>query len=252
MTMHTAITVLLVLADLGTLVWLLARYLFWLPGRDRRWPRILMLHRVAPEPGSGMNMPPPRFEALLRLLRDSGYHFVTMSELLANPEQPRLLALTFDDGFADNYQHAFPLLRRYGAKATIYLATEIEGIERLTPAQIQEMAASGLVEFGAHTLHHVNLTTLDAAAAEQEIRESRSQVEALAGSCATFAYPFGRFAPEHEAMVRAAGYSAAVSTRKTIEPLRADNRYRLPRISTSGDMDLLQVRIALAKGRFRL
>ena len=244
--------VLLVLLVLTVFLLLAARYLFWLPGRNRRWPRILMLHRVAPEPGSGMNMPPARFEALLQLLSGMGYRFVTISELLAAPEQAGLLALTFDDGFADNYSHAFPLLKQYGAKATIYLATEIEGIERLTPTQIREMVDSGLVEFGAHTLHHVNLTQLDAAEAEREIVESRRQVTALAGACASFAYPFGRFAPEHEAMVQAAGYAAAVSTRKTIEPLRADNRFRLPRISTSGDMDSLQMRIALAKGRFRL
>jgi len=250
--MPIVLSLLVAVALVALLLWLLGRYLFWLPGRDRRWPRILMLHRVAPEPGSGMNMPPGRFEALLRLLGDSGYRFVTLSELLAAPAAAGQVALTFDDGFADNYHYAFPLLKQYGAKATIYLATEIEGIERLSPAQIREMAASGLVEFGAHTLHHVNLTTLDAAAAEREIRESRRQVEALAGSCASFAYPFGRFAPEHEAMVRAAGYESAVSTRKTIEPLGEANRYRLPRISTSGDMDLLQMRIALAKGRFRL
>lgn len=243
------IVALILLAALGVA---LSRYLIWLPGKDSRWPRILMLHRVAPEPGSGMNMPPERFELLLRLLSVRGYRFVTMTELLQAADKTRLVALTFDDGFSDNFTFAFPLLQKYQAKATIYLAPDISGISRLTSDQIKAMAESGLVEFGAHTLHHVNLTTVPLSVAEAEINGSRERVMALAGSCATFAYPFGRFLPEHESLVRAAGYDAAVSTRKSIEPVSASNLFHLPRISMSGLMDVWQMRIALAKGRFRL
>lgn len=235
---------------LPPLLWLLGRYTFWLPPRDARWPRIVMLHRVtAAAPASGMNMPPARFERLLALLQRQGFRFVTVSELAQAAD--RCVALTFDDGFADNYHEAFPLLKKYAARATIYLASEIGDIEALTPAQIAEMHASGLVEFGAHTLHHVNLTRLSATEAAAEIAGSKKRVTELAGECRSFAYPFGRFSAEHEAMVKAAGFDSAVSTRKAVEPFTTENRFRLPRISTHGAMDMLQMRIALARGRYR-
>ena len=73
----------------------------------------------------------------------------------------------------------------------------------------------------------------------------------LAGECRSFAYPFGRFSAEHERMVRDAGFATAVSTRKAIEPFSTGNRFRLPRISSHGAMDVVQMRIALARGRYR-
>lgn len=251
--MPTVLLVLIVLLVLAALLFLLGRYAIWLPSRPAQWPRLIMLHRVTPDAeASGMNMPPARFEQLLQLLKERGLRFVTVSELVAVEDPAGLVALTFDDGFADNYQHAFPLLKQYEAKATIYLAPDIANIEKLSPAQISEMVRSGLVEFGAHTLHHVNLTTLPAEEAVREIRDSKARVAELAGACRSFAYPFGRFNETHEAMVQAAGYESAVSTRKAIEPLSAANRFRLPRISTNGVMDGVQMRIALAKGRYRI
>lgn len=235
------------------ILFLLGRYAIWLPSRPRDWPRLMMLHQISPElPPSGMNMPPARFEQLLQLLVKRGYRLLTVSELMDAADQKRCLALTFDDGFADNYEHAFPLLKQYGAKATIYLAPDIEGIRKLTAAQVKEMAESGLVEFGAHTLHHVNLTTLSAEQALAEMTGSRTRVAELAGSCRSFAYPFGRFHAEHEAMAKAAGFDSAVSTRKAVEQIGEHNRFRLPRISTNGVMDAVQMRIALAKGRYRV
>lgn len=233
---------------------LLGRYTFWLPSRPRHWPRLIMLHQVtSADPASGMNTPPARFEALLQRLQRQGYRFLTVSELVdAQPLREKHVALTFDDGFADNHEQMFPLLRRYGARATIYLATGIDGIARLSPAQIREMRDSGLVEFGAHTVHHVNLLTLDDAAAREEITRSREEVIALAGSCRSFAYPYGRFDARHEAMVREAGFDSAVTTKKRIARLTPETRWLIPRISSHGEMNALQWRIALAKGRWRL
>ena len=198
-----------------------------------------------------MNMPPVRFERLLQLLQQKKLHFVTVAELINSPK-PRSVALTFDDGFADNYHYAFPLLKKYNAKATIYLTPDIDGIDKLTDAQIREMSQSGLVEFGAHTLHHVNLLKVDDHEAMQEIRGSKERVESLTGKCVSFAYPYGRFDERHQVMVEAAGFSSAVSTRKRVELPSLANYFNLPRISTNGTMSVFQMRIALAKGRFRL
>jgi peptidoglycan/xylan/chitin deacetylase (PgdA/CDA1 family) len=231
----------------------LGRYAIWLPSRPKHWPRLIMLHQVDPSlPPSGMNMSPARFEQLLQLLQSRRYRLMTVSELVDAENQDNAVALTFDDGFADNYQYAFPLLKKYQAKATIYLATDIEGIKKLSEAQIQEMMASGLIEFGAHTLHHVNLTTLSTEDARRELEGSRQRVIELTGQCRSFAYPFGRFYAEHQKMAKQAGFDSAVSTRKQVEKVSVDNRFNLPRISTNGVMDGVQMRIALAKGRYRV
>ena len=114
------------------------------------------------------------------------------------------------------------------------------------------MAASGLVEFGAHTQHHVNLLKLSDADAYQEMQNSKMDVEALVGKCPSFAYPFGRFNVQHEQMAKDIGFINAVSTRKKIESYSDANQYNLPRVSTHGAMNALQMRIALAKGRYKL
>jgi len=212
-----------------------------------------MLHQVTPNvEASGMNMPPQKFEQLLQHLQKKGSVFCFVSELAQYQDQPNVVALSFDDGFLDNYQYAYPLLKKYNAKATIYLATKIDGIETLTFEQIQEMYNSGLIEFGAHTQHHVNLLKLSDEDAYREIQASKVDVEALVGKCPSFAYPFGRFNHKHQQMVKEIGFVNAVSTRKKIEAYNATNQFNLPRVSTHGAMNALQMRIALAKGRYKL
>lgn len=241
------------LVILAGILYLLGNYTFWLPYRAKHLPRIVMLHQVNPHvEASGMNMPPEKFEQFLQLLvkRNSTFSFV--ADLDQHVNQPHVVALSFDDGFLDNYQYAYPLLKKYNAKATIYLATHIEGIETLQPKHIQEMLASGLIQFGAHTQHHVNLLKLEDAVAFNEIQQSKQDVERLAGTCYSFAYPFGRFDARHEDMVEQLGFVNAVSTRKKIEKISNSNRFSIPRVSTHGKMNRMQMQIALAKGRYKL
>ncbi|WP_200482543.1 MULTISPECIES: polysaccharide deacetylase family protein [unclassified Acinetobacter] len=245
--------IVLVLVFLAGLLYLLGNYTFWLPFRSNKLPRIVMLHQVTPRlNASGMNMPPEKFEQLLRLLVSKKSRFCFVSELEQYREQSNVVAISFDDGFMDNYIYAYPLLKKYNAKATIYLATQIEGIEKLSHVQIQEMASSGLVEFGAHTQHHVNLLKLDDQAAYGEMQKSKQDVEQIVGKCPSFAYPFGRFNEKHQQMAREIGFKNAVSTRKKIEAYDVQHPFNIPRVSTHGAMNTLQMRIALAKGRYKL
>lgn len=231
----------------------LARYHFWRPVKPRDRPRVLMYHSVGDGPATGMNVPPVTFARQLALLQRRGYHTCTMSELVARtgPCERPTVALTFDDGFANNYDEVFPLLQKYQSKATIYIAPHIEGIPQLTPAQIAEMAASGVIEFGAHTLTHIGLLRTSDDIAEAEIVGSKRAVEQLTGQpCLSFSYPYGRYSPTHVSMVQAAGFTSAVSVRKAIEPL--DNLFEIPRIGIHGRADLLQFHIALTRGKYRL
>ncbi|MFV5453750.1 polysaccharide deacetylase family protein [Acinetobacter towneri] len=237
----------------AAILYLLGNYTFWLPLRSAKLPRIVMLHQVTPHAeASGMNMPPAKFEQLLQYLVKKQAVFCFVSELDQYEGQSNVFALSFDDGFQDNYQYAFPLLKKYNAKATIYLATQIEGIEKLNTAQIQEMSASGLIEFGAHTQHHVNLLKLSDEEAFTEMQASKKDVEVLVGKCPSFAYPFGRFNDKHQQMAKKIGFKNAVSTRKKVEAYTEINQFNIPRVSTHGAMNALQMRIALAKGRYKL
>ena len=238
---------------LAAMLYLLGNYTFWLPFRGAKLPRIVMLHQVTPhEAASGMNMPPQKFEQLLQYLAKKETHFCFVSELDQYRGQKNVVALSFDDGFLDNYQYAYPLIKKYKAKATIYLATQIEGIDKLNAQQIHEMSDSGVIEFGAHTQHHVNLLKLDDEEAYQEIQNSKLDVEALVGRCPSFAYPFGRFNEKHQQMAKELGFKNAVSTRKKVEAYTELNQFNIPRVSTHGAMNALQMRIALAKGRYKL
>lgn len=214
-----------------------------------------MYHRVLPDAaGEGITMNLARFADHMEILARRGARFVTVTELMSTPDARGLVAVTFDDGYADNYHHAWPILRRFSAPATIYLAHEMPGIERLTPAMIQEMAAAG-VEFGAHTQHHIHLPSTDDATAAQEILASKQTVEALTGApCQSFAYPYGKFSDRHVAMVADAGFSSAVTTKKRIVSLSMLRRdpLRLPRLSMVGQMNRFEFWLTITRGRYRV
>lgn len=248
------IYIMITFATFAAVLYILGNYTFWLPySSSKTLPRIVMLHQVDPyQPASGMNMPPEKFEQLLNYLCQKKSKFCFVSELEQYKGQNNVVALSFDDGFLDNYQYAYPLLKKYNVKATIYLATKIKGINVLNKAQIHEMVASRLVEFGAHTQDHVNLLNLSDEDAFSQIQDSKKDVEALVGKCLSFAYPFGRFNEKHEQMVKQIGFKNAVSTRKKIEAYTDKNQFNIPRISTHGAMNGLQMRIALMKGRYKL
>jgi peptidoglycan/xylan/chitin deacetylase (PgdA/CDA1 family) len=228
------------------------RYQLWRIPKPSYWPRLLMYHSIAPDAPTGMNTPPAIFEWQVAWLKKQGYCFCTLSELLANTAKTKKIAITFDDGFANNYHHAFAILQKYQAKATIYLAPDIAEIDKLTPAQITEMQASGLIEFGAHSLHHVNLSQSDAAQAQAEITGSKQRVEQLTGQpCMSFAYPFGRFNQQVVEWVKQAGFSSAVTTQKKIIANPQQSAFIIPRISTHGAMSKFQFYVAVSRGRYK-
>ena len=89
---------------------LMGRYTFWLPFRSANLPRVVMLHQVTPHAeASGMNMPPQKFEQLLQYLVKKNSIFCFVSELEQYQGQKNVVALSFDDGFLDNYEYAYPL-----------------------------------------------------------------------------------------------------------------------------------------------
>jgi peptidoglycan/xylan/chitin deacetylase (PgdA/CDA1 family) len=178
----------------------------------------------------------------------------------------KALVITFDDGYANNYEKAFPILKAHGFKATVFLTSGLIGSgrlfdwdkERRDPEsyrplnwdQVLEMAASGLVSFGAHTRTHRWLTELPAAAAEEEIEGSKRDLEQKLGTTVRhFCYPAGRLSDAIVAMVKGAGFEAACVTPSG--PGIRETLYTLKRVGIYRDDDLLRFRAKLS-GLFRL
>lgn len=239
------------------LVALAARYNLWRPSKPLSLPRILMYHSIRPvmSPtgrGAGIVTSPEQFAWQIDWLARHGARFVTVAQLMTADDPAHMVAITFDDGYVDNYTVAWPILQKYNAPSTIYLAPEMSGIDHLTPGMIREMAAND-VEFGAHTLTHIHLPSADDDTAEREIRQSRAAVQALTGQpCSSFAYPYGKLADRHVEMVRRAGFSSAVTTKKRIMSWAEVHPLRLPRLSMLGQMNRFEFWLTITRGRYRV
>jgi len=236
-------------------IYFAAHYNFWRPVVSKLHPRILMYHSINDDIGNNhpnLVVTPENFRSQLVYLQKRGYQFLTMSEMISSDydSAPRV-ALTFDDGFQDNHTEMFPLLKEFRAKATIYLCPDMPNIDKLTREQIQEMQASGLIEFGAHTMTHINLSQVSDENAIYEITESKKYVEKLTGrACPSFAYPFGRLNDRVAESVEKAGFMSAVVVKKGIEAI--SDKYRIKRLSILRKTNLLQFHIAMTRGRYRV
>jgi peptidoglycan/xylan/chitin deacetylase (PgdA/CDA1 family) len=174
------------------------------------------------------------------------------------------VAVTFDDGYSDNYVHAFPTLVRYKIPATFFLTSgllqgERAVVDRLRRAawdgtepalswtQIQEMRAGGM-EFGAHTHNHVNLGRLDDDAARFELSTPKDFLEdRLQERVTSVAYPFGiprqHFSQRTMELAASVGYEqgAAVLFR-SVRP--SDRPLSIPRFPINNEsVDMLQAMI---------
>ncbi|MGH2541153.1 MAG: polysaccharide deacetylase family protein [Ardenticatenaceae bacterium] len=191
---------------------------------------ILMYHYVSvPPPGSNdyrhdLSVGPDVFRAQLITLREQGYTSITLSQLLYAlqqgtplPEKP--VVLTFDDGYRDNYDHAFPIMKQEGFVGTFFVVTELveqRNAGYMTWEQIVEMKESGM-EIGSHTRDHPILTGSSIERIWRELVESRAILqERLGQEINGFAYPFGRFDDGVVHLTHLAGYSVAVTTKQGV------------------------------------
>ncbi|MGE5279621.1 MAG: polysaccharide deacetylase family protein [Deltaproteobacteria bacterium] len=192
---------------------------------------ILMYHSIGPSyadlPGMGMSR--EAFARQMSFFKRHGYRVIRLSELIEKLKRnetagPKTIVLTFDDGYEDTRANALPVLRQYGFPATVFLITDNIGRQVvmydrparfLSVAMMREMAASGLIDFGAHSADHAYLPDLkdDPRALVREIDAPKRFLEGLLGvPAAFFSYPIGGYTAAVRSRVRAAGYEAAVTT----------------------------------------
>jgi len=180
-------------------------------------------------------------------LKQVGIEVLDLSEvvnrLYADKSLPsKSVCLTFDDGLAGVYQHAFPILREFGYPAVLFLVTgycgqtnnwpgqpqAFQGIPMVSWEQVQEMDAGGLT-IGAHTINHPRLDQSSYVELQGELRGASEAITAYVGKPVEwFAYPYGRLNNQVTKEVQSLYQGACSARLATIK--KDSDRFQLPRI----------------------
>ena len=227
------------LALVGCIIIFCIGFTFWL--RDRYVVPIVTYHHVGVPSVVKYRLnavTASSFEYQMSFLKRHGFQVISFDDFVKGIKaghsfNRNTVVLQFDDGYEDNYIYAFPILKKYGFSATIFLVSDNIGTPGfLTWDQIKEMEKYNII-MGAHTRHHVYLPRVDAARAQDEIAGSKKVIEDHLGhQIDYFAYPTGGFSEDTERLVQEAGYKAAVTTNRGKHYFDED-LYELKRIHMS-------------------
>lgn len=204
-------------------------------------------HLQSLEPGASLvlktwSVSPDNFEAQLDYLAAHNYHTISFVQLddffertIPLPDHP--VILTFDDAWIDGYRVAFSALQARGMIGTFFVPTAYVGApgeKLLSWDEVREMDAAGM-EFGGHTINHVDLRKVPREEAVRQLVASKAKLEGTLGHpTIAFAYPNGDYDASVVALVREAGYRVAAGLCCGYK-LRGDLLLTLPRIRVSYD-----------------
>ncbi len=204
---------------------------------------ILCYHFFGKHCDSPLCVPEEVFTRQMQFLKDNGYRTITPEQLLAfmeyrKPLPKKSVMITVDDGYSSFYTVAYPIMKKHGFTATLFVYTDFVGVSRsaLSWGQLRELKAEGF-SIGSHSVMHSDLSQRGEDEAEdaylarlhREIFESKAVIDAkLNQDTFFFAYPFGRFNAATIAMVRQAGYKLAVTVNRGGNPFFT-NPYALQR-----------------------
>lgn len=204
---------------------------------------ILMYHSIDQNyKSSKLSVSPESFARQMEFLRKNHYNVVPLEKVipyLEKREKPpvKTIAVTLDDGYENNYQIVYPILKKYNIPATIFIIINRVGAPGfVTWEQIKEMSDSGLVTIGSHTKVHFWLLNSDKSFLDEEIVGSKKILEEKLGRPVNaFCYPMGSFDEASKKAVRDAGYLCAVSTNPPgVSP---DDIYAIRRVKVSRSSD---------------
>lgn len=206
---------------------------------------VLMYHSIAYEKDNDLRVPEELFEQEMKFIRDNGYHTMTLDELyscISNnvPAPPKSVVITFDDGYKDNYTNAFPILKKYGLKATVFVITDTvdKNNSYMTSAELRELQNGG-IDIESHTAGHDDLSQLSYDAQMKTLLTSRVFLEKLLGKKVRYiAFPCGKFNSFTEKAASDAGYAMAFLTAPGKAQIK-QGVFRLHRVRVSSDTTLL-------------
>lgn len=205
---------------------------------DRYVVPIIMYHHVEATGDTRSNYVSPQvFRRQMEFLKKNRYRVISLDEFVRGVEEGRrfphnTVVITFDDGYADNFSAAFPVLAEYDFPATIFVIVNKIGEEGyLTWDQVMVMDNS-VITIGSHTLDHSYLPDLESAEKFRQITESKKILERRLNHAVNyFSYPIGGFDEECKQILRQAGYRASCATNRGADRFNKDvfelNRVRL-------------------------
>jgi len=223
-----------------------------LTGNTRDLP-VLMYHRVAPSGSDLMNpyrITPVEFENQMQYLYKKGYYTVSFEEWYTSvklnmPLPGKAVILTFDDGYLDFYNNAFPILSKYSFSAYNFVVTDLvdkvnswdrklsAGIPLMTWEHIHELNEKG-IKFGSHTSNHKPLTALNPEQLACQFLNSLNILKDHLGShINSIAYPYGDYDPVVKHLAGACGFTFAL-TCEDGKCNKFSELLALPRIEISG------------------
>jgi len=197
-----------------------------------------------------------RFARQMAYLARFGYTVLSMDQVLAclrgeAPMPPKAVALTFDDGYENFYEYAWPVLQKHGFPALVYLISDLLGQPsnwfaadgRDTPplmsaARVRQLRGEG-VDFGSHTATHIKLSEQDTPRIREEVTRSKAALEDVLGEPVNhFCYPFGSHDLRAVDAVADAGYLSGTTCIRSPASV-ADDPLTLPRKAISYGDNLL-------------
>ncbi len=212
---------------------------------------VLMYHNIGIPPEDaemrGLYVTPRMFGFQMWYLKVAGFRVVSLKEIVrfikGESADKKLVAITFDDGYQDFYDNAYPVLRMYNYPSTVFIVSDMAGKENIWDSErlkvrkrlldwdrILEMKDNGVV-FGSHSKTHPSLVRSSAEELEDETRGSKTVIEERS-NCPVefFCYPYGDYDDRVLDAVGQAGYLAAVTTKRGYV-YRDDNPLEIRRIS---------------------
>lgn len=147
------------------------------------------------------------FEEHIKALAQRGYRSLLPQEVPGIDADGKYVVITFDDGLAGNYRHALPILKKYGFKATFFVAVGSVGSARfMNWAALRELVDNGM-SVQSHTVSHAPLETLGEDAIRRELHESKQEIERrLDTTVSALSFPHGSYDRRVVEIAKEAGY----------------------------------------------
>jgi peptidoglycan/xylan/chitin deacetylase (PgdA/CDA1 family) len=223
----------------------------------RRYIPILLYHSVDTN-DSFYSVSPSVFAKQMEYL-SRNFSIVTLEEVLefviGKRDLPRKsVAITFDDGYHDNYVNVFPHVKKYGFPIAVFVVSGCVGKEMtlgkvplrmLDWEEIADMSRHN-VTIGAHTVTHLDLRRVDLNEARHQMETSKAQIEEVIEQPVNFlAYPKGAYNRDLFAVVKSLNFVAAFAAESDGIVSQGDNRYALKRVSIDASVNFLTFKAKL-------
>ena len=189
----------------------------------------------------------PEFEKQMKFLSDHAIRTIMLDDLIEAIESqgglrlpPNAVVITFDDGFAGNYEHAFPTLMAYGLRATFFvIVNKIGSNDMMCWDQLKEISQAGM-SIQSHTMSHTLLGQLSRDKVQYELEASKHRIEEKLGSGVKYiSFPMGSYKRSYAEIGWQVGYRGGCTSQIGFAK-RNSSSFFMPRIVVDGKYDLSQ------------